>query len=314
VSFCYLGGDALQVTITEMLVRLVAVLAIFIFVGNSGIISFGHVGFMCIGAYASAWATLSPSWKQMMLPGLPLFLQDNQFNFLTSVCCAALLAGSVGLVLGLIIMRLSGIGASIATFAFLAIVNSVYSNWDSVTAGTSSVVGIPTEVGPWQALYFVAIVIIVVVLYQRSSWGLMLRASREDEVAARGSGIQPARVRLIAFVLSATVSGLAGGLYAHFLGILTADTFYLNLSFITLSMLVVGGIRSLSGAIVGVLSVTLLIEVLRYGEGGISFGTLQIGLPHGTQEIGLGVFMALVLIIRPSGLTGGREYFWSSRS
>jgi branched-chain amino acid transport system permease protein len=67
-------------------------------------------------------------------------------------------------------------------------------------------------------------------------------------------------------------------------------------SFITLSMLVVGGIRSLSGAIVGVLSVTLLIEILRYGEGGIALGTLHIGLSHGTQEIGLGVFMALVLI------------------
>jgi branched-chain amino acid transport system permease protein len=82
VAVTSLGSDQLQVTITEMLIRMVVVVGIYLFVGNSGILSFGHIGFMCIGAYAAAWATVDPTWKQMMLTGLPDFLQQNQYGFL----------------------------------------------------------------------------------------------------------------------------------------------------------------------------------------------------------------------------------------
>src|SRR5262245_12334243 len=74
----WLGGTQIRVTLTEMLIRMTVVVATYLFIGNSGILSFGHIGFMCIGAYAAGWATCSPSWKQLMLSGLPTFLQEAE--------------------------------------------------------------------------------------------------------------------------------------------------------------------------------------------------------------------------------------------
>jgi branched-chain amino acid transport system permease protein len=305
-----LGGDQTRVTLTEMLIRMVVVIATYLFIGNSGILSFGHVGFMCIGAYAAGWATCNPAWKQLMLTGLPVFLREEEYPFLLAVAGGGALAAVVALMVGFAIMRLSGIAASIATFAFLAIVNSVYSNWDSVTAGTSSIIGIPQVVGPWEALAFALLSMVVAFVFQRSRYGLMLKASRDDEVAAKASAVDIVKVRLIAFVASAFLVGMGGALYGHFLGVLTVDIFYMGLTFITLSMLVVGGIGSLFGAVVGVLAVTLVVEVLRALEAGITIGGSKIALPQGAQEIGLGVIMVLILLFRPAGLTRSREVPW----
>lgn len=305
-----IGSDQLQVTMTEMLIRLVVVVGIYLFIGNSGILSFGHIGFMCIGAYAAAWATVDPTWKQMMLIGLPNFLQENQYPFLPAVIGGGLLAALVALIVGLAIMRLSGIAGSIATFAFLAIVNSIYSNWESVTAATSSIIGVPNVVGPWVAWVFAVGTLILAYAYQVSRFGLMLRASRDDEVAAKSSAVDIVKVRLIAFVVSAFICGVGGGLYGHFLGILTADSFYLSMTFITLAMLVVGGTGSLTGAVTGVVVVTILVEVLRQMEAGVAIAFIKLHLPQGSQEIGLGIGMALILVFRPTGLTRGREVSW----
>lgn len=312
----WLGGDQIRVTLTEMLIRMTVVVGTYLFIGNSGVLSFGHIGFMCIGAYAAGWATCNPAWKQLMLTGLPMFLQQGEYPFLVAVVGGGLLAAVVALIFGAAVIRLSGIGASIATFAFLAIVNSVYSNWDSVTAGTSSIIGIPQVVGPWEALAFVLFSMVAAFIFQQSRYGLMLKASRDDEVAAKASAIDIVKVRLIAFVASAFLVGMGGALYGHFLGVLTVDIFYIGLTFITLSMLVVGGIGSLSGAVIGVLAVTLVVEVLRTFEAGIKVGGTTLALPQGVQEIGLGVIMALILLFRSSGLTKSREIPWpfASRS
>jgi branched-chain amino acid transport system permease protein len=308
-----LGGDQLQTSLTEMLIRMVVVVGIWVFVGNSGVISFGHVGFMCVGAYAAAWATVDPAWKGIMLTGLPQTLQDNQYPIPLALLGGGLLSAAVALVLGAAIMRLSGIAASIATFAFLMIVNSVYSNWDSVTGGTSSIIGIPTVVGPWLAFGFAAAAILAAHAFQVSRTGLMLRASRDDEVAAKASAVNIIRVRLVAFVISAAIVGTGGALWSHFLGVLTADTFYLSLSFVTLAMLVVGGLGSLSGAVIGVIVVTAVVQTLRALEQGVSLGSASVTLPPGSQEIGLGLVLALIMIFRPTGLTQGRELTWPRR-
>jgi branched-chain amino acid transport system permease protein len=305
-----IGSEQLAFTLTEMLIRMVVVIGLYLFVGNSGVMSFGHIGFMSIGAYATAWMTLPPEWKQVMLTGLPTAFQENTYPFPVAVLFSGFTAAGVALFLGIAIMRLSGLAASIATFAFLAIVFSVYSNWESVTGGTSSVIGIPTVVGPWIAVGFVCAAIGAAYVFQVSRFGLMLRASRDDEVAAQSSAVEIVRMRLVAFIASAFLVGVGGSLYAHFLGVLTTDAFYLALSFITLAMLVVGGLGSLTGAVVGTLAVTAIVEVLRALERGADVGPTHLALPRGSQEIGLGLALALVLIFRPAGLSGGRELKW----
>jgi branched-chain amino acid transport system permease protein len=302
-----LGSPELQVTITEMLIRLSAVVGLYIFVGNSGIFSFGHASFMCIGGYAAAWATLDPLRKIVTLPGLPLFLKAYSYPMLAAVGAAAALAGIVALVTGIVIMRLSDLAASIATFALLVIVNRVYLNWDAVTDGAGSIIGVPTPVGPWTALAFAIVAMAIAYWFQVSRLGIMLRASRDDDVAASSSAVNTVKVRLFAFILSAAVVGAAGALYAQFLGVLTVDTFYLEITFLLLAMLVVGGAGSLTGAVTGVLVVSVLIDVLRGLEQGVTIGGAGFALPPGSQEVGLGLLLTLILIFRSQGLTKGKE-------
>jgi branched-chain amino acid transport system permease protein len=194
-----------------MLIQVVVVVGIYVFIGNSGIISFGHISFMCVGAYAAAWASAQPSFKKIMLHRLPVLLQQRQFPFPVAIAGSVILPVAVAMAIGPVIARLPGTAASIATFAFLIIVNSVYSNLNSVTAGVGSIIGIPTLVGPWTAFTFSAVAILVAHFYQTSTVGTLLRASREDEFAARASGVNTKRMRFIAFVLSAALVGAGGG-------------------------------------------------------------------------------------------------------
>ncbi len=114
------------------------------------------------------------------------------------------------------------------------------------------------------------------------------------------------RERLYAFVISGALAGFAGGLLIHELGSITTDQVYLPLTFITLAMLVVGGVSSLWGAVVGALAISALNSFLADAEQGIHVG-FYVHLPTGTRLVAIGVVMAAVLILRPSGLTGGRE-------
>ena len=116
--------------------------------------------------------------------------------------------------------------------------------------------GLPTYVGLWTAGGAAVGAIVVAFAYQETRWALALRASREDEVAARACGVQIVRQRLIAFVISAFVTGIAGVLYGHFLGTLRVESFYLDLTFLLVTMLVVGGMRSLTGAVAGTIGIS----------------------------------------------------------
>ncbi len=304
------GSISLQRTLTEGLIKIVTVVGLYIFIGNSGVISFGQTAFMAVAAYASAWQTCCPGLKPITMHGLPEFLIRNSIPIIPAGLISILLSALVALIVGLVVMRLSGLAASIATLAVLFILNAAYSNWDSVTMGVSSIVGLPTYVTPWIAYSMAAGAMIVAYLFQISRFGLMLRATREDEVAARSVGLSVFWLRLIAFVLSGIVMGLAGVLHAHFLGTISIDTFFLNLTFITLAMLVVGGTRSLFGAVAGVFVVMTVIDVFRRVESGVDLWSFKLALPAGTQEVILAMVLLGVLIFRPNGLTGGRELTW----
>lgn len=304
------GDTIILRTVTEAFIYIVIVVGIYAFMGNSGVMTFGSISFAAIGAYASAWQTCCPGMKPMLMTGLPDFLRlhtvPNSFAMFTS----GLLAAAVAFIVGMPIMRLSGIPASIGTLALLAIVNTVYSNWSTVTLGTRSIVGLPLFVNVWVALGWAIFAIVIVYAYQRTRFGIALRATREDEVAARASGIRVHVQRLIAWTISAFFVGVGGVLYGHFIGVLTVSTFFLEMTFITLAMLVVGGTRSVSGAVTGVLVLSALIELLRRVENGFQFGSLSIQAPAGLQEVALGVLMLVMLALRPRGLMGGRELRW----
>jgi branched-chain amino acid transport system permease protein len=309
------GSRPFNQTIIDIFLRVILVVGLYIFIGNSGVISFGHAGFTCLGGYAAAWLTIPPMMKQTLLPGLPDWLMNLQLPFWAGAIFAAVWAAIWAAVFGKILMRLSGIAASIATFAMLAMINTIYSNWESVTAATSSVVGIPIVRSIWPYLIAAIIAVFVAWAHSISRAGLALRAARDEPTAAAASGIDAPKERLVAFIISGAVMGMGGALFAHSIGVVTPDTFYLTLTFITLSMLVVGGMGSLSGAVLGVVILSGLIQGLRWLEAGVSIGTTTFAIPNGLQEITLGIVMILILARRPSGIMANSELSWTrSRS
>lgn len=308
------GGSAIvQRQVTQALIDLIAVVGLYVFVGNSGLLSFGNVSFMAIGAYVSALLTMRPASKGMLLPGLPDFISAAQWPTLPAAVAGGLVAAAFACVAGVPLMRLSGIAASIATFAVLEIVYIGAGNWTDVTGGQNSLIGLPIYSGIWICLVWALVTIVAAFLYQESRSGLLLRASREDAVAARATGVNVHRHRLIAFVISAFFSGIAGVLFGHFLGTVRIKSFYLDLTFAILAMLVVGGMGSLAGAVIGTIVITALTVFLRRVEAGLDFGWFAIAALPGLGDAVLALAMLLIILFRPKGLMQGRELRWPFR-
>jgi branched-chain amino acid transport system permease protein len=313
VAIASIMAPSTQRVVTDGLLKLIAVVGAYIFIGNSGVLSFGHIGFMAIGAYTSAWLTIPPMTKKVLLPALPEVLMRAHWDTVSATVAGGLAAALVALLAGLPLMRLSGIAASIGTFAILAIIQATFSNWTSMTGGQGSLFGLPASTDMYVAVAWALAALAGAYAYQRSRFGFRLRSSSEEEVAARASGVNVPRERLIAFVVSAFFVGVAGALHAHFLGVVTANQYFLGLTFITLAMLVIGGISSLSGAVIGVVAVSLLAELLRRVEGGFAIAGLAVPQMPGLREVGLALVMLLILVFRPRGITGGREIAWPGR-
>jgi branched-chain amino acid transport system permease protein len=224
---------------------------------------------------------------------------------------AAVVGGVFALLVGIPLMRLSGLAAGIATFAVLGITHNIVGNWERIGPGPLTLTTVPETTHLLQATLGAVLVVVVAFLYQHSRLGRKLRASREDAAAARAAGIDIHRQRLWAFALSGALSGFAGALFVHLNGTLSAGDVYLELTFLTLAMLVVGGAGSLWGAVVGALAVSALDSFLLDAENGdVGFVNSILGKPlwGGSRLVGVAAFMAIVVILLPSGLTRGREF------
>src|SRR5262249_29571998 len=143
------------------------------------------------------------------------FLERTTIGNVPSLLLAALVGGVFALVIGLPLMRLSGLAAGIATFAVLEITNNVLRYYDRIGPGVNTFSAVPETTGLLQATLAAMVVILAAFLYQRSRFGRLLRASREDAPAARSVGVSVVTQRLAAFALSGALAGFAGGLYIH---------------------------------------------------------------------------------------------------
>jgi branched-chain amino acid transport system permease protein len=295
-----------EIYFLNAIVSVAIVVAIYVFVGNSGVLSFGQISFVAVGAFTAGVMTVPLESKRGVLPELLPVLRDHTVGNVPSLVLAAAAGGVFAFVVGLPLMRLSGLAAGIATFAVLEITHNVLREWTRIGPGATTLSLVPETTGPLQATLGALVVIGAAFAYQRSRLGRQLRASREDPAAARGVGVDVHRQRLAAFTLSGALAGLAGGLLVHLLGSITTEQAYLELTFLTLAMLVVGGLTSLLGAVVGALAVSGLDSFLSQAEQGVHVG-VRLDLPNGTRLVILATVMALVLVLRPSGLTGGRE-------
>lgn len=302
------GGSAgLRRTATDFLLIAILVVALQAFVGNSGIVSFGHVAFVGIGAYTAALVTIPTAIKVQALTGAPGWLDRLELGLIPAVVLGTAAAALAAVLVGGAMARMSELGFAMATLALLVLVHALLANWDSVTRGGYGIYGIPDNTTIWVALAGLIVVCLIARLYQASQPGLRLQATREDPVSSRSVGVNVVASRFGAWVLSAALMGAGGALLAQQLLAFDPDQFYFALTFSTLAMLVIGGRESVTGAVAGAALITAVSEVLRRAERGFWIGPIEVPELPGLVQLVVAVLIILVLIFRPVGLLGRSE-------
>lgn len=292
---------------TNLLISLVLVVGLQTFMGNSGLLSFAHIGFMGLGAYTSAVLTIPAQMKGMALPDLYAFMQGVEVSPLIAMLAAGVVAALVAAVVAYPLMRLSDAAAVITSFALLVVLYTVMNNWSALTNGPRTLFGLPRTTEMPIAAIVAAIVVIVALAFKESRTGKLLRASREDEVAAAALGANIPHLRWRAFILAAFIAGIGGALWGHFITSFAPKAFYLKETFLIITMLVIGGANTVTGAVAGTILITVAYEGLRGTEATLNAASSGSGQVIGLTEIVLALAMIAVMIVRPGGLFPNRE-------
>jgi len=300
-------GPAFERMYVVFLISLVVVIGMGVYCGSTGILSFGHLSFMAVGAYVSGILTISPALKSMSLSKLPDFIKGSEIGLLPSMLVAIGVTIVVAWITGKMFSRLEGSAASIATLGLLVIVHGVIIAAREFTRGSQSFFGVPRETDLTLCIIISTGVIIAARLFRDSLPGLQLRASRDDLPAAESIGVDVKKRRLQAWILSAVMVAIAGVLLGHFLGTFSPKKFYFVDTFALLAMLIIGGVESVSGAIFGTILITIVSEILRHFESGVVFFGIQTPEVFGSTQIGIGLVILLVMYFKPDGLLGRFE-------
>ena len=218
--------------------------------GFTGQFSIGHAGFMAIGAYASAFFTVAFGDRiRAVVAFLPEFGRDSVV-LVIALAIGALLASIAGFFVGVPSLRLRGDYLAIVTLGFGEIIRVFILNIDAV-GGARGYSGIPKLANFFWIYLFAALTILVVYRIVHSSFGRTLVAIREDEIAAEAMGVHTTRAKVISFVVSSAMAGVAGGLFAHYLMYIHTNSFTFIKSFEIIIMIVIGGLGSITGSVLG---------------------------------------------------------------
>ncbi|MFQ5784348.1 MAG: branched-chain amino acid ABC transporter permease [Alphaproteobacteria bacterium] len=306
------GASAYEQRVIVILgIDIMLVLSLNLFNGFTGVFSLGHVGFMALGAYASAILSMPVAHKAINLPDLPGWLAGVELGFLPATLAAGLFAAAVAVVIGLPVLRLSGHYVAVATLSFLVIVRVVLINAVPFTRGSRTFFGTPAHTTVWWVYAWVLVTIYISWRMLRSPYGRAMLAQREDRVAAQAVGVNVLRTRLLPFVLSAFLTAVAGALWGHYILSFSPNAFYFAETFTIITMLVVGGTGSISGAVIGTVLIVVLTEMLRELERGFSLGVIEVPPLYGLSQILMAVAFISVLIFRREGLLGYGEIDFS---
>jgi branched-chain amino acid transport system permease protein len=292
---------------TYFCVTLVLVLGLQMFMGNSGILNWTYVGFVGIGAYAASILSTAPLVKQMGVPNMYPELVKLQMPVLPAVLVGGLVAALLAAIIAWPLMRLSDAVGVITLFATLIVIHVVMTQWDNVTNGPRTFFGVQQYTTIYIAAFAACITLLIAHFFRESSLGLRLRATRDDRHAAKSVGVSVVAVRYFTFVLSTFIGGVGGGLWAHYITSFSPKSFYVGEAFVLLSMLIIGGAGTVTGATLGATLITVLRELLRQFEGYLNNSGVINFEVYGLTEVVLGMLLIIILIWRPAGIVGGRE-------
>ena len=267
--------------------------------GFTGLFSLGHPAFMAVGGYVAAILTFPVARKAMLLPALPAWLAAQQWPLLPALILGGLSATLAAFLVGFPVLRLKGHYLAVATLGFLIILQVLITNMESYTRGPLGLNGLPMMTNLWWVYLWVVITVYVCWKVKHSSLGRSMLAIRENEMAAECLGVSLAGTRIMAFALGAFFAGVAGGLWAHLVTVITPTSFSVVMTFNLVVMVVVGGSGSITGATFAAVMLTLVAEFLRPLEESLE--------AYGISEIIIAIGLLLILIFRPQGIFGSQE-------
>lgn len=305
---------------TEYQVRILNNIAVFITLavsynlvnGICGVLHLGPNAFITIGAYTSALLTMSPAEKKISFIIEPLIWPLNviQLPFGISLIIAGIVATIFAFIISYPVFRVRGDYLAIVTLGFGEVVRVLCNALQAVTNGPLGLKGLKPYTNIWWSWTIAIITIIVIQRLINSSWGRAMKAIREDETAAKAMGIDPFRHLLLAFLISAFFSGVAGGLLAHLITTISPTLFTFFLTFNLLMIIVVGGLGSTTGAVIGATLFAWGSEALRFVESPMKLGSFYIpGIP-GMRMVIFSLILMIVIIFARNGIMGQKEFSW----
>ncbi len=280
--------------------------------GVAGQFSLGPNAFLAIGAYTSALLSLSPEEKINTFIIEPLIwpLSVISVSFPVSLIAAGLVSAFFALIIAVPVFRTRGDYLAIVTLGFGEVVQVFANNLVSVTNGPLGLKSLTPYTNLTWSWGLCLLTIFCIVRLVNSSYGRAMKAVREDETAAEAMGINAFRTKTLAFVVSAFFQGIGGGLLAHLITTISPSLFTFMFTFNLLSMIVVGGLGSTTGAVLGAIIITWGGELLRFFEEPISFlGYSYKGIP-GMRMVIFSTLLIIVMIFARKGLMGRNEFTW----
>src|SRR5215468_10919325 len=291
-------------------INIIATVSLNFAAGFGGMFSLGHPAFMAIGGYTAAILTYPVAMKSFRIPGYPDWLLQMQMPFLPALLIGGLVASVAAILVGWPVLRLRGHYLAVATLGLTVIVQVAIVNLVDYTRGALGLSGIPGLTNLWWIAGFAVVTIYLVYRLVHSRFGRALRAVRDDYVAAQMSGVNVARTRLIGFTIAAFFAGIAGGLLGHLLRILTPGQFSFPAVFLGVAMMILGGMGSITGSVIGATIMTVLPQFIIPFERGGRFLGLELPALNGLTQIVTALILIGVMLVKPEGLFGAKEFSW----
>jgi branched-chain amino acid transport system permease protein len=280
--------------------------------GFTGMFSLGHAGFMAVGAYVSSLLILPQAQKQTIYILKPLIWPFSvlQAPFFVAVLLGGLAAALFAILISVPVLRLGGDYLGIATLGFAEIIRVVANNIVPITNGALGLKGIPSYANLWWTYGWCALAVIFIARLVQSNTGNVLKAIRDDEVAAKAMGINVFKYKVISFTVGGFFAGIGGALLASLLTTIDPKMFTFMLTFNVLMIVVAGGLGSITGSVLSGAVITVLLEWLRFVENPVTIGGFTIPGVPGMRMVVFSLALLCIILFRREGIMGMREWSW----
>jgi branched-chain amino acid transport system permease protein len=308
----WMGNYAIRI-LNLIAINAILAVSLNLIYGFGGMFSLGHSGFMAVGAYVSALLVLSPDQKMMMwmLEDIAWPFSVIQAPFWVSLIAGGFAAALAGLVIAIPVLRLGGDYLGIATLGFAEIIRVCIVNWAGYTNGSLGIKGIPPHATLFMNFTCLFLTLYCIVRLLNSNFGNVVKAIRDDEIAARVMGVDTFRYRVMVFCLGAFFAGIGGALQGNLITTIDPKMFTFLLTFNILMIVVAGGLGSITGSVIGSVLITFMLEWLRFADASFTIAGITVPGVPGMRMVVFALALLLVILFRREGIMGMNEFSWN---